>query len=657
MKTMKHYLYSSIVYIGFTLILVACSDTSVPKEVTIEEVQKQDFYVSVRDYQDFWNNYELQKVGKLSSAQNILLTSKANGTIRDVLVYAGQKVQKWQVLATLSDTIANYGLSLDRARNGLERARINYDSTKISLDKQVFDAEINVQKLENNLEALKNDTNQSIKKAEIDLENSQVGYTNSKASLDVQKIDNSISKSELDYEKTLTANSETIQGYRTTIKKEYNALTILLTDVITLGDELFGVWERYKDDAKVYRDYFGGRNTSQKQTTYNELLALMNYKNGDFTRINVSSDMSEDEILTSISQILWGFEQVKDFLNNLETTLNNSIASVDVFSDTTISGYVTTVGTYTTSLQASYATIISFESTVSSFLQTYKDTEASLQKQIELLKQDREILVKSLGISELGAEIGYERTIIGTDDQISSLDLQLQIAKNTYDNAIKTRSVNLRNLQNAINEAQIAYNQAKNEYDKLTITSPIDGTIGSVMLDAGQEVTVGTRAFEILNTGTPEITIALSLQEQSLVTPGNEVYVRVGTKKYTGTIVSVSSIADANLQYETTIIMKESFATLGDIVDIMIPVGSDEVLVPINIVDVNGAEWGEGYVYFVDGIQISKMKLRLGSVYGNQVEVLACVNETKLQTCEDELVITSDISQFDPEKYVLKIKE
>ncbi|USN58637.1 MAG: hypothetical protein H6767_00510 [Candidatus Peribacteria bacterium] len=50
---MKHYLYSSIVYIGFTLILVACSDTSVPKEVTIEEVQKQDFYVSVTDYQDF----------------------------------------------------------------------------------------------------------------------------------------------------------------------------------------------------------------------------------------------------------------------------------------------------------------------------------------------------------------------------------------------------------------------------------------------------------------------------------------------------------------------------------------------------------------------------------------------------------------------------
>ncbi|USN58640.1 MAG: hypothetical protein H6767_00525 [Candidatus Peribacteria bacterium] len=51
------------------------------------------------------------------------------------------------------------------------------------------------------------------------------------------------------------------------------------------------------------------------------------------------------------------------------------------------------------------------------------------------------------------------------------------------------------------------------------------------------------------------------------------------------------------------------------------------------------------------------MKLRLGNVYGNQVEVLACVNETKLQTCENELVITSDISQFDPEKYVLKIKE
>jgi len=44
-------------------------------------------------------------------------------------------------------------------------------------------------------------------------------------------------------------------------------------------------------------------------------------------------------------------------------------------------------------------------------------------------------------------------------------------------------SITLQGLSNAIREAQISYASAAKEYGKLTITSPINGTISEKLID------------------------------------------------------------------------------------------------------------------------------------------------------------------------------
>gem|GEM_PF-6748918 len=52
-----------------------------------------------------------------------------------------------------------------------------------------------------------------------------------KSSLELQKLDNNITKSDLDYNNTLTNNKETIENYKNNIKKEYLTQKIFLNDI------------------------------------------------------------------------------------------------------------------------------------------------------------------------------------------------------------------------------------------------------------------------------------------------------------------------------------------------------------------------------------------------------------------------------------------
>jgi len=58
------------------------------------------------------------------------------------------------------------------------------------------------------------------------------------------------------------------------------------------------------------------------------------------------------------------------------------------------------------------------------------------------------------------------------------------MARNNLKNSQKTKDITLKSLQNAISEAQISYASAQKEYNKLTITSPINGSVSDVFIDA-----------------------------------------------------------------------------------------------------------------------------------------------------------------------------
>jgi multidrug resistance efflux pump len=113
-------------------------------------------------------------------------------------------------------------------------------------------------------------------------------------------------------------------------------------------------------------------------------------------------------------------------------------------------------------------------------LNTYKFNEESSKKQIELLYKDKQITKNSLTNGDELGQIGYNKTILSLEDQLSALETGLENAQITYDNALKTRTVSLKNLNNQIRNAKNSYSSAYKEYNKLSIRSPIDGIVGEI---------------------------------------------------------------------------------------------------------------------------------------------------------------------------------
>ena len=621
--------------------------TSCGKEVEVKEEKKKDFVVNVTEFNEFSTEAILNKTWKISSSQDISMSSNVSWRVWNILVRDGDTVQQWEILAVIDDTIANYGISVSRARNSLDRAKINYDSQKINLDKAVFDTNINLKKLKSNLEALKGNTDENLKNAESDLENSDYTSSDSKSALELQKLDNAVKKAELDYQNKLVADSETLQGFYSSIKKEHNAMRIFLDDVVEFTDELLWVTDRNKDKNDNIEDYLGAKDSSQKNQIKEELKTLIAYQQSTYNNFDINSVDTEEELIDALNTISKAFNLSKNLLNNFELTLNNSIESLTVLSSLDLANYQWVVNGYQAALQWNYTSFLAFDNGVKSFSRTYKQNQQSIVESIELLKKDREIAKKSILVWGDKALVWLNKVKISSEDAIRSLELQVESAKNTYDNSIKTRDVTLRSLKNGIRESELALAQAQKEYNKLTVRSPITWAISSVGIDIWQEVSPGKSLFTVQNNTDNEVEIAFSKDELSFVKVGNNASVLYDGTSLTGSIHTLSSIADSNLKYKSKVQLSKATSLLWDIVSVEVPLTLKNQLIPVNIVTVqNDGTW---VISIYEEEKIKRKKIVLGKIYGNLVEVISGIEQ-------NDKIITNYVDNFDSEKFNIKIQ-
>lgn len=107
---------------------VALMDTSVAseekvKQVLLSPVTSTEFrhYVSVQ--------------GMLESEENLMVSAKMPGMIRDIRVQEGQMVRKGQVLAVLDDEVLRK--SIDEVKVGLEQVKVVYEKQKALWDQKI----------------------------------------------------------------------------------------------------------------------------------------------------------------------------------------------------------------------------------------------------------------------------------------------------------------------------------------------------------------------------------------------------------------------------------------------------------------------------------------------------------------------------------------
>ena len=609
--------------------------------------EKNDFLLDVKSYKNLSKETYIKKIWKTSSSQDISLNANAIWRVSKINVKQWDFVYKNQILAVLEDNIWNYGINLSRAETWLERAKINLESQTIILDKQIEDSKLNLEKLEKNYEALKKTIEKNITKAKNDLENSDYENLDSKSSLDLQKMDNTISKLELDYENLLVSNSETLESFLSSLKTNHNSLKIFIDDIVDFWDRLLWVSDLHKNDELINRikDYLWVKDKWQKNDTKIDLTNLILYRGWEFDNFEFSNTGSIQDYIDILNE--W-FELSISYLNNFQDTLNNSIDSLWTLSSTDISTYLSSVNVYQSTLQWNYSSFIAFDNQASSFLRTYKNNEESMYKQIELTKDDREILKKSLWIWEFNADIWYNTTLISSADSLNNLELSIKNAKSNLKNAKKTKEVSIKSLQNAIDDAYISYLSASKEYNKLTIKSPIDWVIWDVFIDLWQEINNQTPVFSISNKKSKEIIVSFSQKELNFINIWQEVSLEFSEGSYTWTIYSISNIADDNLNYKTVVVFPQNLDLLWELVNVRVPVELKYTLVPVNIIKViSDSKW---ILNIYNDWIIEEKELELGEVWWEYIEILSDLPD-------DLDIITSDISNFDDAKFKIKIEK
>jgi len=581
-----------ITLIMFTLLLTSCW-----WEEVIEEVVKKDFTIETKFYSEFTNETELKKTWKVNSTQDLNISSQATWRVKSIYVKQWEKVVAGQTLAVLEDNIANYWISLNRAKNALDRAKINYETTENQLNKTINDISIWVKNL-------------------------RIDENNSSSSLEIEKINNSLRKIDIDFDNLQVSNIQTVNWFYISLEKDYWVFDNFLADVIDFVDKQFWYTNLNEDANDWFEDYFWAKNREQKNLTESLLVDLINYKNIDLLNLKVINTWNIEDLDTYINKITTWYNKIDILLSELEKTFDNSITSVWSLSSSDILTKKATINWYQSTLNMNNWAFVWLKNGINSFTDTFERSEASLLKQIELLEADKRIYIKWL-------------------------DVKLEIDESTLNEAFKNKELTLKSLKNIINDAQIGYNQAYKEYQKLTIKSPINWVIWNVWIDVGQEISNAYKTFTISNTSNNEINISFNKNELEFVKENQEVIIKFDWVIHNAKIFSISKTPDANLKYNAKVILNDWINITWNIVSIQIPVKTGRVLLPINILKINNS-W-IATINILENWEIQQLDFKVGSIYWDKIQVL---DELDINT----QIIMSYVDNFDKEKFILKVK-
>ena len=172
----------------------------------------------------------------------------------------------------------------------------------------------------------------------------------------------------------------------------------------------------------------------------------------------------------------------------------NSIVDTRYLSEAQLAAYTASFGAAQAKASGVTASITAQVNGLQSFLSSYKDQQQSLKTQIAILEND--IAVRKSQLTE----------------QATNSELSLESSNGNVDFATQTKNLNLQTLQNALAQAQLALDEANFNAAKLSVRAPIAGEISDVLVDVGQDVSVGTPLLTMVSEG-KEIEVLMTQAE------------------------------------------------------------------------------------------------------------------------------------------------
>ena len=501
------------------------------------DISVNDFLIETKSLNDFNNFSYIEKIWQIVSNQSIDLKSQVSWRLSTIYVKEWELVYKWQTLAKITDTYSKYYLDLEKAEIDYDKHFITKESQLLSLDKQINNAKISLDEAKQNYDNAKITAEEDTKKAKLDYGSSNLVDTNSEASLELEKA-------KLDYDNLLNSNRQTLNTHINNVKKEYNNLVLDLFDVIKFWDELLWVTSLNKNKNDSFENYLWIKDSSQKNKTEDLLKSLISYKE---TIYSLDTDIIEESSLVWFMDSYYeGYDKIKIFLASLENTLDNSISSVWSLSDSDINSYTSQVNSYQNSNKSNISSFTSTRSSINSFLNTYKNSELSSLKNIEL----QELKLQN---SDESGYISYNKTLVFIDNALKSSQTKYKQAELTYNNAVANKKITTKSLDNSISSSKNSLNKASIEYSKLTIKSPIDWIISSINIDNNTDVSNGSNLFTLVSNNNTKIEISLNISEIENINVWDKAIVEYLWENISWEVYSKSRVADSKLEYNVLV--------------------------------------------------------------------------------------------------------
>ena len=605
-------------------------------QIVEQKVEKTDFILDTQKFSSLWNSYSLEKSSKIEASSEIILNTEASWKVESISIKEWDKVSKWQWLVFMSDNSLTLNTAYKQSILNLEQARIAYKNSKLSLDKNVEDAETNIQKLRVNFENTKKTLEQDLRQAKDNLDNS-----------DIEKINNSIEKMEFEYKTQQKSNQDKIDSFILSLNKEKDTLRNQIVNAVDLWDNLFNI--KNPNVKPKFYDYIWASDSRKRDNAEFAIKKLMDF---DKDVLEKSTLKKQEEIDKFIKNLDEGYNTLKEFLDNVLDALNASLSGLTWFPETERTAYTGRVNWYISAYQWNYTWFVTLKTSITSFLNTYKDTEESTLKQIDLAKKDLDITKKAINSGWVSSQTTYEKVRISTADTISNLEIQLKSAESTLENLKKTRDVTLENAMNTIKNAELSVEKSSNEVSKLVVTSPIIGQVAEVYVTVWQTYSPWSKAIKILSTNKSELDVYVTSDDLWRINIWDKVHIEYRWEKYEWEVFSKSNLANETLNYKVKVSLNKNINLVWWVANVSFSVKAKYPLFDINAVKVLHSEnnkklWTVNI--FKDG-KIETTQVELWDVYGKFIEI-------KTQLSADTELILNDVSTYEAEKYNLKAQD
>ncbi len=512
----------------------------------------------------------------------------------------------------LKDTVNNFDLRLAQAENAITTQDATIEITRINLD-------------------------QGVDNGRIALERAEQAY---KTLTD---------KNAISYDMVVNTNGKTLDAYNQNYKTYITDTDRLMTQLMFEADKILGITsanEYANDGWESYLWVHNGTTYSDAKKSWNRVYAI---RGTIRAKMEKNPYLSSETLTSDLELVGSGYTELQKFSDAMILMIENNVVWAALPQDLQ-NGWITAWNGHKTQTQWAEAGYNGWKSQTIPFFTSYRNTELANRLALDSTKRSLTLEEQSIINGSTDIRVTYESARIDLVDRIANARLSLEQGKLSYENARKIRNATLDQLQESRKNTQIALDQARRDYGKLSISAPVDGTVTRVIANIGQSITLGTPVIEFSGKQ-PQIVVDIDTPIANSLTAGNLVSISVDSTTLTGVITAVSNISNANLlsTIRMSIAGGEKYIGKSAVIGFQsVANTAGTIRLPVNAVKIVSEEEWEVSLYTGSGT-IEKMMVKLWRVWDTNIEVIWSFSK-------NSRVITSDVSNYDASKNILTIE-